>query len=237
MRAWLWMLAGIFAILLVAATPGQDGRPPAPLEPDYYSGTVTVQGATPPADTQLVACIDGCDVYQSGAASLDANGAFSWLALTPTDWDLVGDEVTFHITTIYGSIQAAETQLFIGARQLYAVTLTFTDAIPTDYPTPTPPPTPTPQPTATPRPTATPTPQPTATPVPSATPVPTSTPVPTATPTITPTPQPTPTAILPVTGDTAVTRIPPMVVAAGIALLALGGGLLLLATRRSTRSS
>ena len=231
MRAWWWMMAGMLALLLVAAMPGQDGRPPAPLEPDYYSGTVTVQGATPPKDTQLIACIDDCGSYQSAPVSLDTQGAFQWLALTPDDWDLVGDDVTFYITTIYGSIQATETQLFIGARQIYQINLTFSDPIPTDYPTPTPPPTPTPRPTATPAPTPTPTPTATPTPEPTATPVPTATPPPTAT------PEPTPTAILPVTGDTAVTRIPPMVIAAGAALLLLGAGLLLLAARRSTRAS
>ena len=234
MRAWWWMLAGILAILLVAATPAQDERPPAPLEPDYYSGTVTVQDATPPEGTRIVACIDGCDSYQSNPVSTDADGAFTWLALTPQDWDLVGDDVTFFITTVYGSIQAAETQLFIGARQVYTISLTFADAIPTAYPTPTPPPTPVPTPT-TPPPTPVPTPTPEPTPTP--TPEPTATPVPTATPPPTPTPEPTPTAILPVTGDTAVTRIPPLVIAVGAALLALGAGLLLLAARRSTRPS
>ena len=229
MRAWWWMLAGILAILLVAAAPAQDGRPPAPLEPDYYSGSVTVQGATPPEGTQLVACIDGCDSYQSNTVSLDASGNFTWLALTPDDWDLVGDEVAFYIVTVYGSIRAAESPLFIGARQTYTISLTFSDAIPTDYPTPTPPPTATPRPTATPTPTPTPVPP---TPVPTATPEPTATLVPTATPTPTVTPQPTPTAILPVTGDTAVTRIPPLVLAAGIGLLALGAGLFLVASRR-----
>ena len=222
MRAW-WLLAGVLAILLVAAAPAQDGRPPAPLEPDYYFGAVTVQGAPAPEGTMLVACIDGCDNYQSNTVALDANGGFTWLALTPDDWDLVGDDVTFYITTVYGSIQAAETQLFIGARQTYTINLTFAEAIPTDYPTPTP------EPTATPRPTATP--QPTPTPVPP-TPVPTATPTPEPTPTPTATPQPTPTAILPVTGDTAVTRIPPLVLAVGIAMLALGAGLFLVATRR-----
>ena len=226
MRAWWWMLAGVFAILLVAAAPAQDGRPPAPLEPDYYSGNVSVQGATPPEGTQLVACIDGCSSYQSAAVSLDANGGFTWLALTPDDWDLVGDDVTFYIVTIYGSIQASESPLFIGARQTYTISLTFSDPIPTDYPTATPPPTATPRPTATPVP-----PTPTPTPVPP-TPTPTVTPVPTATPIPTATPLPTPTAILPVTGDTAVTRIPPLVLAAGIGLLALGAGLFLVASRR-----
>ena len=215
------------AILLVAAAPAQDGRPPSPLEPDYYSGAVTVQGAVPPQDTQLVACIDGCDSYQSSPVSTAADGSFQWLALKPQDWDLVGDAVTFYITTVYGSIQAAETQLFIGARQTYTIALTFADPIPTDYPTPTPPPTPTPRPTLTPTPTPTPAPP---TPEPTATPTPT--PVP-PTPSPTPTPEPTPTAILPVTGDTAVTRIPPLVIAAGIALLALGAALLLLSTRRA----
>ncbi len=225
MRAWWWMLAGILGILLVAAAPAQNERPPSPLEPDYYSGTVTVQGMTPPEGTSLIACIDGCASFQSNPVTIDADGSFSWLALTPQDWDLVGDEVTFYITTVFGNIRAGQTQLFIGARQVYEIDLTFSDAIPTAYPTPTPLPTPLPTPTPTPAPTATPT------------PAPTPTPVPTATPTPTPTPLPTPTAILPVTGDTALTRIPPVVIAVGVALLFLGGGLFVLAGRRLRSAS
>lgn len=220
---WLIAMAGILMLALVAANPWQDGRPPSPLEPDFYSGTVTVQGSTPPAGTQLVACIDGCDSYQTAPVSLDADGAFSWLTLRPESWDQIGDEVTFHITTVYGSIQANETNLFVGARQLPTVTLTFSAAIPTDYPTATPPPTPTPRPTATPTPT--PTPAPTPTPEPTPTPVP-------PTPTATPVPPPTPTAILPVTGDTAVTRVPIFALAVGIALLAGGAVLFAVATGR-----
>ena len=122
---WLIAMAGLLMLALVAANPWQDGRPPSPLEPDFYSGTVTVQGSTPPAGTQLVACIDGCDSYQSDPVSLNADGSFSWLTLRPESWDQIGDEVTFHITTVYGSIQANETNLFVGARQLPTVTLTF----------------------------------------------------------------------------------------------------------------
>ena len=220
---WLIAMAGLLMLALVAANPWQDGRPPSPLEPDFYAGTVTVQGSTPPAGTQLVACIDGCDSYQSDPVSLDADGSFSWLTLRPESWDQIGDEVTFHITTVYGSIQANETNLFEGARQLPTVTLTFSSAIPTNYPTPTPPPTPTPRPTATPTPT--PTPAPTPTPEPTPTPVP-------PTPTATPVPPPTPTAILPVTGDTAVTRIPVVALAVGIAFLAAGAALFAVATGR-----
>ena len=220
---WLIAMAGLLMLALVAANPWQDGRPPSPLEPDFYSGTVTVQGSTPPAGTQLVACIDGCDSYQTDPVSLDADGSFSWLTLRPESWDQIGDEVTFHITTVYGSIQANETNLFVGARQFPTVTLTFSAAIPTDYPTATPPPTPTPRPTATPTPT--PTPAPTPTPEPTPTPVP-------PTPTATPVPPPTPTAILPVTGDTAVTRIPVVALAVGIAFLAGGAALFAVATGR-----
>ena len=74
---WLLAMAGLLMLALVAANPWQDDRPPSPLEPDYYSGTVTVQGSAAPAGTQLVACIDGCDSYQTEAVSLSAGGSFS----------------------------------------------------------------------------------------------------------------------------------------------------------------
>ncbi len=47
-----------------------------------------------------------------------------------------------------------------------------------------------------------------------------------------PAPTPEPTAILPVTGGTAVTRIPLIAIAVGLVLPALSGGLLLLSARR-----
>ena len=76
---WLPVVAGLLMLAGVAALPGQEGRPPSPLEPDYYSGTVTVLGAAPPAGTELVGCVDGCGSYQSEAVALDSSGAFQWL--------------------------------------------------------------------------------------------------------------------------------------------------------------
>lgn len=219
MRVW-WLIAGLLLLTLVAAVPGQEGRPPSPLEPDYYSGTVTVQGSPPAEGTLLVACVSGCDQYQSEYVALPADGAFEWMIVGPQDHSFVSQTVLFYLVNEFGSVQAAESNVHAAARNRFHIDLTFSEQLPTDFPTPTP------EPTATPRPT--PTPAPTATPEP--TPTPTATPEPTPTPTATP--EPTPTAILPVTGDTAITSFPPVFIAVGIAFVIGGGALLLFSMRR-----
>ena len=225
----MWPVAaamGILLLAMVAAMPGQGGedlRPSQPLLQDYYSGTVTIQGSPAPAGTQLVACVDSCDTYQSAAVAIGESGAYTGLTVAPTDPRMIGRDVTFHIVNEHGSIQSDGTAEFFGVYDLYQGDLTFSSPIPAPAP-----PTATPQPTATPvPPTPTPTPEPTATPEP--TPEPTPTPVPTAT------PEPTPTAILPITGDTAVTRIPPLVIAGGAILAALGIALLIIGSRRNRK--
>ena len=223
MKWAVWPLALMAAMLMLAITAAapaqQDERQLGPYLPDYYSGQVSVQGGPAPEGTLVVACIVGCASYQTQAVAVDESGRYGLLEIAPNDRLMIGAEVTFHIVNQYGSIQASETQEFHGSLGLYTQNLTFSAALPVA-------PTPTPVPTATPLPTAT--------PVPTATPPPTATPEPTATPTPEPTaiPEPTPTAILPVTGDTAVTRIPPLVIAGGIALALAGGALLYAASRR-----
>ena len=162
MRVWWWLLGGLLLLTLVAAVPGQEGRPPSPLEPDYYSGTVTVQGFAPRGSTQLVACVETCTAYQSDPMSLDASGTFEWLKVAPNDHSLVADIVTFHIVNEHGSIQAAETGIHAAARNRFTVSLTFADPLPTQAPdpTPTPTPAPTPAPEPTPRPSRLPRPSP-----------------------------------------------------------------------------
>ena len=226
MRVW-WLIAGLLLMTLVAAVPGQEGRPPSPLEPDYYSGTVTVQGAPPAEGTLLVACVNGCDQYQSDYVALPADGTFEWMVVGPQDHSFVSQPVLFYLVNEFGSVQAAESNIHAAARNRFHIDLTFAEHLPTDFPTPTPEPTPTPQPTRTPRPTLTPTPEPT----PTATPEPTPTSPP---PTLVP--SPTPTAILPVTGDTAVTSFPPVLIAVGVALVVGGGALLLISLRKRPAS-
>ena len=215
----LAILAAMLMLTLMAAVPGQeqDKRPLQPLLQDYYSGAVTVQGSPAPAGVQLVACVDDCGTYQTEAVVVGEAGRYSSLVIEPTDRRMIGRDVTFHIINEHGSIQADEIREFYGVYDLYTQDLTFSSPLPA-------PPTPTPIPTATP--------VPTPTPVPTATPEPT----PTATPEPTPTPQPTPTAILPVTGDTTVTRIPPLAIVGGIALALFGGALLYVAARRARQS-
>ena len=227
MRVWWWLIAGLLLMTLVAAAPGQEGRPPSPLEPDYYSGTVTVQGSPPAEGTLLVACINGCDQYQTDYMKLPADGTFDWLVVGPQGYNFVSQPVLFYLVNEFGSVQAAESNTHAAARNRFEINLTFAQQLPTDYPTPTPPPTPTPLPTATPLP-------PTPTPMPTPTPVPTATPAPTPTPT--PIPPPTPTAILPVTGDPVVTSIPPVIIAVGIALAVAGAALLLYSLRKRSAS-
>lgn len=212
----LAVLAAMLMLTVTAAVPGQDQgkRPSQPLLQDFYSGAVTVQGSAAPMGTLLVACVDGCANYQSTAVVVGESGAYAGLMLEPTDHRMIGRDVTFHIINQYGSIQADESSEFYGVYDLYTQDLTFNSPLPA---------------------LATPTPTPTATPVPTATPAPTptATPEPTATPTPTPVPDPTPTAILPVTGDTAITRIPPLAIVGGIVLVLAGGGLLYAAARRA----
>ena len=212
----LAVLATMLMLTITAAVPGQDQgkRPSQPLLQDYYSGTVTVQGSAAPEGTLLVACVDGCANYQSTAVVVGESGAYTGMMLEPADYRMIGRDVTFHIINQYGDIQAEQTSEFYGIYDLYTLDLTFSSPLPAPA-TPTPKPTATPVPTATPEPTATPTPEPTVTPEP------------------TPVPDPTPTAILPVTGDTAITRIPPLAIVGGIVLVLAGGVLLYLAARRA----
>lgn len=212
--AWpLAVMAALLVLAMVAALPSQeiaDKRPSQPLLQDFYSGSVTVGGAEAAAGTQVVACVDGCANYQSDAITVGEGGTYRGLMLEPTDPFMIGRTVTFHIINEHGSIQAGEERAFIGVYDLYSLDLTFAGPLPS-------PATPTPPPTATPTPAPTPTPEPTATPAP------------------TPVPAPTPTAILPVTGDTAVTRIPPLAIVGGVALFIAGAVLLVAAGRRARR--
>ena len=135
----LAILAAMLMLAAIAAAPGQDQgkRPLGPLLQDYYSGTVTVQGSPAPAGTQLIACVDSCATYHTAAVSIGESGAYTGLTLEPTDYRMIGRDVTFHIVNQHGSIQAEETGEFYGVYDLYTQNLTFLAALPAP-PTPTP---------------------------------------------------------------------------------------------------
>ena len=227
MRAKLayWPLAAamaILALLMVAASPAQEGRPPQPLLQDFFQGTVTVQGSPAPVGTQMVACVDLCADFQSEKVAIGAGGSYSGLEVNPTNSGLIGGDVSFYILNQHGSIRADQTGTFAGVYNTYTLNLTFSSPIPDGS-------TPTPEPTATPEPTPTPVPLPTAAPEPEPEPTVAPTPEPTAT----PEPEPTTTPILPVTGDPNIAGIPPLAILGGAALAALGIFVLYLAARRA----
>ena len=210
------------ALALIAAGPAQqddDERPPEPLFPDYYSGSVTLQDSPAPQGLQLIACIEDCDTgYQSEPVTLGPGGEYELLKLDPEDDAFIEGVITFYIVNEHGRIPAGETSIFQGILEINDLDLGFDQPLPTPEPPP-PTPTPTPQPTPTPTPEPTPTPQPTPQPTPTPTPPPA------------PTPVPTPTAALPVPGDPAFTSIPPAALIAGALTLTAGAALILIRRR------
>ncbi len=189
-------------------TPTPTETPIPAAEPmTFVSGLVIVSGAPIPADSTLTAKIGD---YESSAASVGGDGAFSGLIVDPgaDATNLIGMEIEFY----FNGHQARTTATYVsGAFERDFDILVVGLPTPTPVPTDTPVPTPTPVPTATPVPTNTPepTPTPTNTPVPpTATPVPpTATPVPpTATP-VPPTATPVPPTATPV--PPTATPVPP----------------------------
>ena len=133
------------ALALIGAGANQDERPPQPFFQDFLSGTVLLQGVTPPEGTQLIACIDDCDsVFQSSPYSLKADGSFDQLEVNPSSEPLVGHTISFYLVNDYGRVRAEETRPYIGVFDFYVQDLTFEGPLPGPDPVPaTPVPTPT----------------------------------------------------------------------------------------------
>lgn len=135
---WL-VLVSVGGFGALAAGPEQ-GVPPRPFFPDYFFGTVLVQGAVPPRGIQLVACVDDCDtVFASAPALVGELGSFRGLAVGPKDEALVGHVVRFYLVNEHGRIPATETVTFTGALELRHLNLTFRQPVPSLAMAPTPP--------------------------------------------------------------------------------------------------
>ena len=151
------LLFAAFAVF--GAGPYQAERPPQPFFQDFFSGTVLLEGSSPPEGTLLIACIDDCeDGFKSSAYPLEADGSFAQLEVKPLNEELVGHTITFYLENEFGRIQALESRPYIGVFDFYVQDLTFVDPMPPMPPMPTMPPLPTPGPTRLPEPTPRPTP-------------------------------------------------------------------------------
>jgi hypothetical protein len=125
MALMLLAAASVASLSALAAGP-EPGVPPKPFLPDYFYGTVLVQGVVPPAGTQLMACIDDCDtVFASKPIPLGDLGSFRGLMVGPKDEGLIDHPVRFYLVNEHGRISAAETVVFAGALELRRVNLTF----------------------------------------------------------------------------------------------------------------
>ena len=194
------LLFAAFAVL--GAGPYQAERPPQPFFQDFFSGTVLLEGSSPPEGTLLIACIDDCEHgFESPAYPLKADGSFTQLEVKPLNEELVGHPITFYLENEFGRIQALESRPYIGVFDFYVQDLTFVNPMPTPEPTPVPEPTRLPGPTPLPEPPE-------------------------------PTPRPTPIALLPVAGDPSVAQLPKIALMAGGAAVVTGAGLLVVARRK-----
>ena len=145
---FLLIAFALMAIATVAAVPQQGRRPPQPFFPDYYSGTVTLQGAPAPAGTKLIICVLDCVTgFESKAVELQAGGTYEHLKVNPSEEALVGHPLSFYLVNEFGRIKAQETTVFFGVFDFFVADLTFNDPMP--MPTPIPTVTPTMQPTPT----------------------------------------------------------------------------------------
>ena len=145
----LFLAIMVMAISTLAAVPQQGERPPQPFLPDFYSGSVTLQGAPAPAGTILIGCLVDCETgFQSKSVEIQDGGIFEMLEVNPTDQALIGLPVSFYIINEFGRIKALETADFTAIHDFHVVDLTFTDGLPAPTPIPTVTPTPQPTPTA-----------------------------------------------------------------------------------------
>ena len=116
----------------------QDERPPQPFFQDFFLGSVSLQGAPPPAGTLLIACVDSCVTgFESKPVQLQPGGKYDLLEVNPSDEALIGRLVSFYLVNEFGRIKAAETRGFVGVFDFYTVNLTFNDPLPVPTPTPT----------------------------------------------------------------------------------------------------
>jgi hypothetical protein len=128
-------MAGAFSMM--GAVPLQQGGvPPQPFHADLFSGKVILQSAPAPPGIQLVACIDGCQVFESQPVALNQGGEYTMLAANPENRRLRGRDVTFYLVNEYGRIKAAETAVFEGGFNLTRLDLHFNEPLPVAPPPP-----------------------------------------------------------------------------------------------------
>ena len=129
-------LVFLVSFALLGAGPRQSEVPPQPFLADYFSGVVLLQGSPAPPGTQMVACVDDCQTFQSKPVLLNSSGGYHLLKVNPSDRFLRGDPVNFYLVNAHGRIQAAESVIFEGEYAITRLNLSFDQPLPAPLPAP-----------------------------------------------------------------------------------------------------
>ncbi|MEC9308232.1 MAG: hypothetical protein VX966_01825 [Chloroflexota bacterium] len=117
-------VGGVFTVAPVTA-----GGPPQPYYADYVSGHVVLSDGSSAAGLILVACLEGCHVYQTEPVEIDEDGNYK-LELYPDDRRFIGRSASFYIQNEYGRIRAMERVGFGGGFKSHVVDLSFEGQLP-----------------------------------------------------------------------------------------------------------
>ena len=120
----------VLVLLCLGAAPKQSEVPPQAFFADYFSGTVIVQGFSPPSGIELMACIRDCGIFQSERVKLAGDGQFGLLEVNPVDRFLRGDRIRFYLVNAHGRIEAVETAIFEGKYGIIEIQLNFDSDLP-----------------------------------------------------------------------------------------------------------
>ena len=120
----------------LTATEVGAGGPPQPYYADYVSGHVVMSDGSSAKGLTVVACLEGCNVYESEPAEINENGNYK-LELYPTDRRLTGRSASFYIQNEYGRLRAMERVEFGGGFKSHVLDLYFVGRLPTSLESPT----------------------------------------------------------------------------------------------------
>lgn len=134
---WLFV-SGIFLGNVLSVNIVHSGGPPQPYYADYVVGQIELPDGVSTDELRVVACISGCNVYQTEVATIDELGRYR-LALHPEDRRLSGRSAIVYLLNDHGRIKANETVAFSGGFETHRLNLTFDVSLPVapdapDYP-------------------------------------------------------------------------------------------------------
>ena len=123
------VLLGSGVVSFFTASEVAAGGPPQPYYADYVSGHVILSDGSSAEGLTVLACLAGCNVYQTEPAVINEDGNYK-LELYPPDRKFAGRSATFYIQNEYGRIRAMERVEFGGGFKSHVLDLYFEGQLP-----------------------------------------------------------------------------------------------------------